>query len=245
MAGRRPRMHTPAVASRLLPVLVLLVLLAPVIAACGGSTPTPPRGTVATAKDAIDAVRAVTPLFDGVDPRQDDAVGQAAWWTAIRDGASWAVTVSAGWGDCESGCIDRHEWTWLVAADGSLELTGDTGSPLTDEVLAALHAASDAQGAGGRVVAGPVCPVEQPGDPSCAPRPVAGATLVVEDAAGGEVARFTTDPTGLFRIALEPGAYTLVPSAVEGYMGGASPVPFEMVAGTETWVPVLYDTGIR
>ncbi len=237
-------MHRPSVASLLLPALVLLG-----VTACGGQaptpTPSPSPAAVASAEDAFDAVRVVTPLFDGVGPRQDDAIGQAAWWTATREGDTWSVAVSVGWGDCESGCIDRHEWTWRVTSEGSVDLIAEQGSPLVDEVVAELHADADAQGVGGIVVAGPICPVEQPGDPACAPRPVDGATLSIQDASGKEVARHTTDASGLYRIALAPGTYTLVPSAVEGYMGGASPATFDVLADAETWLTIGYDTGIR
>lgn len=100
----------------------------------------------------------------------------------------------------------------------------------------------------GRATAGPVCPVERnPPDPSCAPRPVVGAVLVIEDAASGrEVARVTTDRVGRFSVALATGAYRLVPQAVAGLMGGARPVDFRVEAGQSTPpLDVSYDTGIR
>ncbi len=87
--------------------------------------------------------------------------------------------------------------------------------------------------------------MERPGDTSCAPRGVGGAVLVVQGEGGSEVARFTTDGSGLFRIPLAPGAYTLVPQAVEGLMGTAAPIPFTVQQGAETWLDVSYDTGIR
>ncbi len=64
-------------------------------------------------------------------------------------------------------------------------------------------------------------------------------------AGGAEVARFTTDATGLFRLGLLPGDYTLVPQPVEGLMGTAAPMPFTVTDGDETFLDVGYDTGIR
>lgn len=38
-------------------------------------------------------------------------------------------TLSYGWGDCPSGCIDEHFWTYAVA-DGKVQLVGESGDPL-------------------------------------------------------------------------------------------------------------------
>ena len=74
---------------------------------------------------------------------------------------------------------------------------------------------------------------------------VAGATLVVADGGGTEVARFTTDGSGLFRVALQPGEYTVQASPVEGLMGTPGPATAEVQGGAETWLDLDYDTGIR
>ena len=108
-----------------------------------------------------------------------------------------------------------------------------------------VSATAPTSGVTGSVTAGPVCPVEKPGDPACAPRPVAGAVLVIRDAGGTEVARATAEATGLYRIALPPGEYMLEPQPVEGYMGTPGPVPFTVRDGAQTSVDVPYDTGIR
>ena len=100
----------------------------------------------------------------------------------------------------------------------------------------------------GVATAGPVCPVEKPGDPACAPRPVAGAVLIVTELNGTEIARATTGSDGRFTVNLPAGAYTLVPQRVEGLMGTAPPIPFSVgVDGAPSAAPleVQYDTGIR
>ncbi len=74
---------------------------------------------------------------------------------------------------------------------------------------------------------------------------VSGAALLVRSADGTEVASFTTDGSGLFRIALPPGDYTLEAGPVEGYMSAPGPAPFTVTGGAETWLDVPYDTGIR
>ena len=196
------------------------------------------------------AVQAQAPLFDDFGPKRKDMVGQDRWWEAVpRAGstppAGWTVTFTAGWGDCPAGCIDHHSWTWTVTGDGTVTFVSEEGSPLTPEILAGLHANAKVPGAGGLVTAGPTCPVERPGDPACAPRMVAGAVLLVRDGGGAEVARVTTDASGLFRFSLQPGDYTLEPQPVEGLMGTAQPMPFTVTEGTLTWLDVAYDTGIR
>jgi hypothetical protein len=100
---------------------------------------------------------------------------------------------------------------------------------------------------GGRAVAGPVCPVERiPPDPACAPRPVAGAVLVIAASDGHKVARATTGADGRWTAALAAGAYTLTPQPVMGLMGTAPPIRFTVTAsGSPGDLNVTYDTGIR
>lgn len=245
-----PTLRPPA-----LPALALPLVLALVLAACGPDTGTPaPSASPAPAppdspQAAMDAVRARSPLFDGLAPRDPQAIGQAGWWEAEPvdpqdPGQGWRVRVSVGWGDCPAGCIDRHTWVWAVGEDGQASLEAEEGTPLPEDVLAALQAQSRATGVGGIVTAGPTCPVERPGDPACAPRPVAGASLAVR-AGGDEVATFTTDGSGLFRIPLPPGEYTLEAAPVEGLMAAPAPQPFRVVDGGEAWLSLDYDTGIR
>lgn len=98
----------------------------------------------------------------------------------------------------------------------------------------------------GRAVAGPVCPVESfPPDPNCAPRPVAGAAMVVTSRGGRPVARDVTDRNGNFAFSLRVGRYTLVPQPVRGLLGTAPPVDFSVQAGVAQHHIVTYDTGIR
>ncbi len=203
-------------------------------------------GSVATAADAFAAVQARSPFFDGIKPKSPGIIGQSAWWgaTAGADGA-WDVTVSVGWGDCPSGCIDHRGWRYTVAADGTVAFVGESGAPLPAQQQALLVVAAKTSGVGGTVTAGPTCPVVRPGASGCDDRPVAAAVLLVKDAGGSEVARFTTDASGLFRIALAPGSYTLEPQAVAGILGNARPAPFTVEDAKLTLVAVSYDTGIR
>lgn len=95
------------------------------------------------------------------------------------------------------------------------------------------------------VVAGPVCPVETvPADPACAPRPVAGAEILVRGADGRTVASLRTDASGQATVALVPGSYSLHPQPVGGLAGAAPEAQLE-VGATPVTMTVTYDTGIR
>ena len=72
------------------------------------------------------------------------------------------------------------------------------------------------------MTAGPVCPVERnPPDPSCAPRPVAGATIVIRDGLGGQVAAAVSGADGAFFVAVGAGDYVVDPRPVQGLLGTA------------------------
>ena len=100
----------------------------------------------------------------------------------------------------------------------------------------------------GSATAGPTCPVERPGDSACAPRPVAGATIIVRTGAGTELARLTTAADGTFSVDLAAGDYRLVPQPVEGILGTADEVTVTVPASgspAPAEILVRYDTGIR
>lgn len=96
--------------------------------------------------------------------------------------------------------------------------------------------------------AGPVCPVETiPPDPDCAPRPVAGAQVIVSPADGRDivVANGTTDADGVLELSLAPGDYVVAAGEVKGLFGHPEGVRTTVVAGQTTSVTLDYDTGIR
>jgi hypothetical protein len=99
----------------------------------------------------------------------------------------------------------------------------------------------------GVVTAGPVCPVERnPPDPSCAPRPVAGAVIVAADTSGHEVARATTATDGSYRLVIGPGTFVITGLPVAELLGAPAPVTVTLTFPSETKkVDLQYDTGIR
>ena len=84
-------------------------------------------------------------------------------------------------------------------------------------------------------------------DPRCAPRPVAGAVLIVTDPAGKEAGRATTGADGSYRIPLAAGSYVLVAQPVAGLMHPPAPIAFSIAEGSTSFarIDVGYDTGIR
>jgi hypothetical protein len=98
----------------------------------------------------------------------------------------------------------------------------------------------------GHVTAGPTCPVARfPPDPRCADKPVAGAEIVVTDAAGREVARVRTDSDGAFAVSVPPGTYTVTPQPVQGIMRTGGPQTVSVTAGQTVAIDLAFDTGIR
>lgn len=98
------------------------------------------------------------------------------------------------------------------------------------------------------VVAGPVCPVEEdPPDPNCDPRPVAGARIFVQPGDGRDilVAEARSDEAGRASIEIAAGDYIVVGGEVEGLMGRPEPTNVSVSAGRTTTVTLVYDTGIR
>ncbi len=99
-------------------------------------------------------------------------------------------------------------------------------------------------GVRGVVLAGPTCPVEQPGQSPCV-RSVSGATILALDAAGYELGRAVSDTAGAYFLRLPPGTYEIAPQVVEGLMGVAAETTVTVPDGAPVQLDLRYDTGIR
>lgn len=113
-------------------------------------------------------------------------------------------------------------------------------------IVAACGNATPAADGGveGRVTVGPTCPVVREGT-ECPDQPFQ-AVLKVTDPEGREVAKGKSDAAGLFRIALPPGDYVLVPESPSGTVPPfAAPIEFQVDAGAWTRLEVSFDSGIR
>jgi len=94
--------------------------------------PTPIAVDVTSVAEAAALVIATDPRFEGAISLTPDVIGASKWWeaTAIADGG-YRVTITIGWGDCPSGCINAHVWDFEVSADGQVTLLGDSGDPIS------------------------------------------------------------------------------------------------------------------
>jgi hypothetical protein len=220
------RSSSGGLAAVLVSILSLVACSAP-----GGGSPVP-----VSSEDAVRLVLGTDERFAGIQPRNPDLIGQAAWYEVSESTDGWRVQVYMGWGDCPAGCINHHGWTYEVTRAGAVRLLSEEGDPLGDET-----------GIRGVVVAGPTCPVvTDPPDPDCAERTVAGALLVILEADGDEVARVASAADGTFAVALAPGAYRIIPQPVQGLMGTASELDVRVEMGEPPGeLAIAYDTGIR
>jgi hypothetical protein len=212
-------------------------------------SPSPSPVTITTPEQAAARVAEVVPSFAGIGPRKKDMIGGCCFWEAVDTPDGFEVTFDIGWGDCQAGCIDRHRWVYTVKKDGTVTLLNESGPAVPSGVPGPGGGSTGGilpggTGIQGRVLAGPTCPVVSVNDPSCNDRPVAGATIVVLDARGTEIARLVTDVNGNYAVALPSGPYTIEPQPVEGFMRVADPIAVTVANGIAS-VDIAFDTGIR
>lgn len=79
------------------------------------------------AKALIDPARKLSP--DIQYPEVNGYGGDGDEITLSEAGGVRTYTFSHGWGDCPSGCIQRHSWTVTVGQDGTIHVA-ESGSPL-------------------------------------------------------------------------------------------------------------------
>jgi hypothetical protein len=261
-----------------LPRTLVVLLLSTVVgaAACGSasSSPVSPSGSsvpgasastsaapsvagpVTSEDDAIARVIAQEPRFTGITEHDPELIGQGSWYeVAPAPGAGgYIVTIRVGWGDCPSGCIDKHTWVYSVAPDGTVTLQSEGGSDVPPDAWPAPGGGTGQQGGTGgtggtglhfTALAGPTCPVEQPGDPACAPKPVPNVPLVIMDGAGKVLDKLVLNAAGTGVITLDAGDYVVRAEGVEGYMSGPEAQRVTVVDGRMTEVTLMFDTGMR
>lgn len=191
------------------------------------------------------------PRFAGIGPRDPDLIGQAAWYdvAAASGVGAFIVTMRIGWGDCPSGCIEEHTYTYAVLPDGEVKLQSEGGSTVPPDAWPAPSAGGSGSVETGiyiTAVAGPTCPVETvPPDPACAPRPVPNVTVAIFDDAGDEQGTLVLDAAGEGSLALRPGSYIVNGQGAAGLMNGPEAQRVEVEDGRVTDVELMYDTGIR
>jgi hypothetical protein len=106
--------------------------------ASSGGSPSPSSqpspGEVGSAEEAVALVLASDPRFANIGPLDPDMIGQSAWYTVDPVSDGWTVTVTIGWGDCPSGCIEKHVWTYSVTRSGEVTLMSEGGPPVPSDL---------------------------------------------------------------------------------------------------------------
>jgi hypothetical protein len=98
----------------------------PSAAASGG----PGGESITTPDEAAQVVIGLDPLFAGIGPKNPDVIGACCFYQVTPTADGYKVDVEIGWGDCPSGCINRHRWSYSVGPDGSTNLLSETGAPV-------------------------------------------------------------------------------------------------------------------
>jgi hypothetical protein len=116
-------------------------------------------------------------------------------------------------------------------------------------IMAACFSSAQTQSGSGTGIEGVITfSPAQPGPISAdAPssQPLANTAFVVENEKGAEIASFTTDDQGRFRVALAPGHYTVSKKGKKGGVGRFGPFDVDVRADQMTKVTWDCDTGIR
>jgi hypothetical protein len=87
-------------------------------------------GQVTTPDEAAQLVIALDPRFAGIEAKDPKLIGGCCFYEATQTADGFEVVVEIGSGDCPSGCIDRHRWTYAVTPDGTTRLLSETGDPV-------------------------------------------------------------------------------------------------------------------
>jgi hypothetical protein len=90
---------------------------------------------------------------------------------------------------------------------------------------------------------GPIAPVQQDSADNTAP--VNGATVVLVDGSGHQVATATTDTSGTARVLAFPGGYQVDVQMCPGAMRTPQPAAVTVVLGAFASAQLVCDTGIR
>ena len=114
-------------------------------------------------------------------------------------------------------------------------------------LIVGCGAASPQRGSNGRVsghvLAGPTCPVEQPGDPNCEPKPVQGSVQFAQGERVVSSARI--DARGAFAAEIPVGTYTVTVDTGDNAFPVCAPVEVEVRADADAVAEISCDTGIR
>ena len=191
---------------RLITHLALAAVRHPVVGCAGlSSSPELPTVTHQPGHAARPSVE-VVPGFAGIGPKDPNIIGGCCFWEAVQSSDGHDVTFEVGWGDCQSGCIERHRWTYSVSSNGAVTLVAESGEPVPSGVPGP-GGGSPGGGTtggippGGTGIQGRVLPADLPvvtvNEPSCNTAHAGATFWSLDTAARGRA--FVTTPTANYR----------------------------------------------
>ena len=122
-----------------------------------------------------------------------------------------------------------------VAVDGGLAFSISDVKPTADIGVVA-----------GKVVAGPVCPVQtDPPTPGCEDQPVGDAPILMGEVGSEELIPVHVAADGTFSVQAPAGTYVITADPLQEFLGTPEPIEFTIEAGEILDLVVIYDTGIR
>lgn len=134
----------------------------------------------------------------------------------------------------------KPKGTWILATafvTGLLAMASCSSSDVDRSQYALVH---------GVALSGPTCPVDtDPPSPSCLPRPVPDAEVVVANLDSGAEVRTRTDSEGIYSVSIEPGRVRVSAKQVDGLLGTPDAVDLDASPVGVHRVDLMYDTGIR
>src|SRR4051794_38447449 len=200
------------------------------------------------AAPAAHVIVCLTPTAGG------DVVRPRIHVTGLRRGARYAVRLSVV-GSAPAGCVARRTLAVRATTIGTLDSTltsrghwcfgrrySGSVAPLAGTgPRAAFQLAIPAAGTlTGQVLRTQSCPVPPADGDLCGPVPLAGRGVVVQDAAGQEAGRATTDIYGRFTLRLAPGHYTVVAERDPEIVRTPQPVAVTVREDAPAFVQLLY-----
>jgi hypothetical protein len=133
-----------------------------------------------------------------------------------------------------------------------IEYTGDAALASYQLVYARMGGSTlqpsptPSSGVAGRVLRGPICPVQRFDDPACADQPAAAVLSIQTADRSHEVAVTASDQAGNFRLTLPPGDYVMVFQTLNGSKFPSSiPQTVTVLPNNFANVSIRLDTGIR
>lgn len=108
-------------------VLGVLLTAAALVFVKGKSVPKngPVQVGAVTKQQAIDLVKKQYSEVRSIDETSQQTIGKSMDIGALQTSEGWRLLFWQGSGDCPAGCLNNHEWYFVVSRDGTVEKQGE------------------------------------------------------------------------------------------------------------------------